>query len=214
MKYYVFAVLLFLGVAFGGRIYSLYVLPTDGSAAATVLESSASIPIAEAAGDGVNNSTQQGGDGGSSASESDIGFFPGSPKADLTMEKAKLLQETQAYRDEMQARSRALDEREERIKQLEAELEKKLVTLQTLSQQVRDDLDKEDKIKQKKIKRMAGVFSSMNAQQAANIIASMSLDEVIPVLQRIDEMQVGKILGNMPVDKAVEISALMTQRMK
>ncbi len=126
--------------------------------------------------------------------------------------KGEIIVELQKQQKRLDARERQLDEREAVAKDAESRAAKKISALEALQKRIQAQLDQEDSIKDKKIKRLTSVYEGMNAEKAAPVIAQMDLEIVVKIFSRMGEKQVGKILSFLPPQKAVVISQALTKR--
>ncbi len=124
----------------------------------------------------------------------------------------KTLTSLRSIREKLNQRSRKLDQRASALQQAEKVLKQRITELQQLEASIQQRLSAESKIKNKKIKRLTGVFASMKPQQAAPVIAKMDLATVIRIFLLMDEKKVGKILSFLPPDQAVAISQALTRQ--
>jgi len=113
----------------------------------------------------------------------------------------------------LDAREKALTEREGEIVAAEERAKAKIKQLQDLESRIQALLDEEGSIKDKKIKRLTAVYEGMKAEKAAPVIAQMELEIVVKLFSRMNEKQVGKILSFMPPAQAVVISQALTKRL-
>jgi len=136
----------------------------------------------------------------------DAAEFPLTPTEKISPEEIEVLGKLRAMKDKMDARSKALDNRQHAIETAEADLKKKVVKLEGLLAQTQDLLQQQKKVKNKKVKRLADVYNSMKPNKTAPVIDKMKLSTVIEVFAQMDEKKVGKILSFLPPEKAVQIS--------
>ena len=120
--------------------------------------------------------------------------------------------ELREKQQQLNAREKALNEREGEISAAESRAQDKIAQLEKLELKIQAILDEEKSIKDKKIKRLTAVYEGMKAERAAPVIASMEMDIVVKIFSRMNEKQVGKILSFLPPKKAVTISQALTKR--
>ncbi len=113
----------------------------------------------------------------------------------------------------LDARASALDRREQAIRKAEEALRARIGQLEQMLAAIRQRLDEEASIKNKKIKRLAAVYAAMKPDRAAPVIAKMELGTVVRIFLLMDEKRVGKILSFLPPDKAVRISQALTRNL-
>lgn len=120
--------------------------------------------------------------------------------------------------DVIKERQAELDEREEKLKRREAELnelkreiEEKITQLNTAQKKIEKLLAQGQKVKDKNVKHLAVVYSSMKAEKAAKLIERLDEDLTLDVLRQMEEKFVAKILSLLDPDKAVRLSTALTQ---
>jgi len=115
-------------------------------------------------------------------------------------------------RDELNARQKALEERQAAAEASEKLVNERIADLEELETRIKDMLSQEQSINTKKIKRLTAVYEGMKADRAAPVLAKMDLPTVVRMFSRMDEKKVGKILSFLPPDKAVVITQALTRR--
>ena len=116
------------------------------------------------------------------------------------------------YRDDLDQRSKNLDQRESSLKEAEDQLERRIQELEQLEASIQQRLIDESKVKSKKIKRLTAVYEGMKPERAAPVIEKMELETVVKIFLLMDEKKVGKILSFLPPEKAVTISQALTRQ--
>lgn len=132
--------------------------------------------------------------------------FPLTPTEKISPEEIGVLGNLRSIKEKIDARSKALDIRQQAIEKAEADLRKKVEKLEVLLAQTQDVLQQQKKVKNKKIKLLANVYNSMKPDKAAPVISKMEVSTVIKMFVQMDEKKVGKILSFLPPEKAVQIS--------
>ncbi len=132
--------------------------------------------------------------------------FPLTPAQKVSPEEIEVLGKLRSVKDKLDERALALDAREHAIEQAEAVMKKKVVGLEAVLARVQDAIQQQQKLKNKKIKRLAAVYDSMKPAKAAPIISRMDISTVISMFAQMDARKVGKILAFLPPEKAVRIS--------
>jgi len=133
-------------------------------------------------------------------------------EASAAPEERELLDSLRATREKLAAMEKSLAEREKEAAAAEKKAAERIAELESLETRIQDLLAEEEKIKSKKIKRLTAVYEGMKADKAAPVIAEMDLMTVVLMFSRMDEKQVGKILSNLPPEKAVVISQELTKK--
>lgn len=139
-------------------------------------------------------------------------IFPGAPGQSVTPSELKVLDNLRMVKEQLDRRAKALDAREQAAKAAEAKASARITQLQKLEANIQDQLQQEQNIKSKKIKKLAAVYDGMKPAKAAPMVELMDMSTVVRMFSRMDEKKVGKILSFMPPKKAVKISEAMTER--
>lgn len=132
--------------------------------------------------------------------------------AAISQAERETLLALRTQRDALDARQKAIDEREKAIAEGEKKLSERIADLEQLEARIKDMLNQEQSINNKKIKRLTAVYEGMKPDKAAPVLARMDLQTVVQMFSRMDEKQVGKILSFLPPEKAVKISQALTER--
>jgi flagellar motility protein MotE (MotC chaperone) len=120
--------------------------------------------------------------------------------------------------DVIKERQAELDEREERLKRKEAELnelereiEEKITQLNTAQKKIEQLLAQGQKVKDKNIKHLAEVYSSMKAEKAAKLIEELDESIAVDVLRMMDGNIAGTLLSFVDPNRAARLSTALTQ---
>ena len=138
--------------------------------------------------------------------------YSGSVAGSISQEEAEVLLNLRSVKEDLDLRARALDERQRSIDEAEAAIAKRINELETLVARLQEQLEQQQGLKSKKIKKLAAVYSSMKPEKAAPVITQMELDTVVKMFTRMDDKKVGKILSFMPPEKAVSITQALTRQ--
>lgn len=138
--------------------------------------------------------------------------FPGAPGKSVTAAELEVLGNLRAMKSKLDQRAKALDAREKAAETAEAKATARIAQLQKLEANIQDALKQEQKLKSKKIKKLAAVYDTMKPAKAAPMIELMDLPTTVKLLSRMDQKRVGKILSFMPPAKATQISEALTER--
>ncbi len=136
------------------------------------------------------------------------------PDLKLTVNQAEqkqqhLVNEDISYLKRLQERSDQLDQREEDIKRLEAELHKQEIELQDKLEKIgemRREISSilENKIKQdtEKVDKLVDVYSGMKPENAARIIEKLDDDLSIEIIRKMKKKDASAVLNVLSPDKA------------
>ncbi len=129
-----------------------------------------------------------------------------------SQEELEVYSDLRAIKEKLDERTKTLDERQKSIAEAETDIAKRIDELEVLRSQIQSRLDQEDSIKNKKIKRLTAVYSSMKPEKAALVITRLELDTIIKMFSRMDEKKVGKILSFLPPENAVTITQALSRQ--
>jgi flagellar motility protein MotE (MotC chaperone) len=100
-----------------------------------------------------------------------------------------------------------LEQMRTHIQELTDELARQKEQLQQKRQAIEKTVEKSDKLSQDKIKELASIYGTMDAEEAAAILQTIDNDLVIKILKAIrDERQKAEIVAALPRNKASAIS--------
>ena len=139
-------------------------------------------------------------------------IFSGSIAGDVSQEEAEVLLNLRSIKENLDLRSKVLDERQSSIEKAEEGMAARIKELESLVAKMQDQLQQERGFKSKKIKKLAAVYSSMKPEKAAPVVTRMELDTVVKMFARMDDKKVGKILSFLPPEKAVIITQALTRQ--
>lgn len=126
-------------------------------------------------------------------------------------EQGSLPADLRKLKDQLDERSRRLDQREQNAVNMDKKAAQRISDLEALEARIGDMLSQEKSINNKKIKRLTAVYEGMRADKAAPVIARMDLPTVVKMFSRMNEKKVGKILSFLPPELAVKISQALTE---
>lgn len=138
--------------------------------------------------------------------------YSGSLAGSISQEEAEVLLNLRATKENLDLRARALDERQRSIDEAEAAIAERIDELEGLVAKLQEQLQQEQGLKSKKIKKLAAVYSSMKPEKAAPVITQMEMDTVVQMFARMDDKKVGKILSFLPPEKAVSITQALSRQ--
>jgi len=133
-------------------------------------------------------------------------------EASITPVEDNMLATLRSYKVSLDKRASELDKRDKKMQEAEKKLQQRITELQQLEASIQQRLKDEAGIKNKKIKRLSGVYAGMRPDKAAPVIARMDLATVVRIFSLMDEKKVGKILSFLPAGKAVVISQALTRQ--
>lgn len=135
-----------------------------------------------------------------------------------SVEERRLLYNLQEERARLQAEYHQKEEKlrlkEIELKTLSSEVDKKLKELKDLRSEVEVLLGKKDDVKIKRAKELSKMYEKMESSQAAGLLADLDTDLAVRILSGMKAKSAGRILDNLPVDKAAELTEAYTVMMK
>ena len=117
-----------------------------------------------------------------------------------------VLESLQKKRLEMEKRTKALDLREAELRRLEEKLAKRIVALEKLRVDLREDLAKETAADSENIAHLAKIFSSMKTKAAASGLKDMDQEVAVQILKSMREKVAAKVLSKMASEDAVKLA--------
>lgn len=108
-------------------------------------------------------------------------------------------------------RKAALDQREQTLKTLEADLNARMAKLKQMETNLRTMLDEAKGIKDKKLKHLINVYSNMNAKKAAQVLETLDNNIAVKILAGMRGRQAGEVLNNMSAKKAAGLTEMLTR---
>jgi len=104
-----------------------------------------------------------------------------------------------------------LDRRERQVKELEKQVDQKLVRLQELESNLKRLLEEANSLKDEKLRHLVDVYSNMKAQQAAQVLSTLDEKIAVKILAGMRGRQAGEILSFVPAEKAAKLSEALTK---
>ncbi|MBF0621463.1 MAG: hypothetical protein HQL54_06010 [Magnetococcales bacterium] len=117
-----------------------------------------------------------------------------------------LLEELETQRLELEARGRQLDDQEKELNTLVDVLGKRIEALKSLRESIREERAKEKAMDDANIARLAKIYSSMKAKEAAGQFKNMDRRTAVKVLKVMREKVASKILGKMDAVEAASLA--------
>ncbi|HAU29077.1 MAG TPA: hypothetical protein DCW68_03090 [Rhodospirillaceae bacterium] len=119
------------------------------------------------------------------------------------------LQKLSERRDELDLRSKALEEKESALVVTRMQLEKKAAELDVLKQKIETLLEGEQQKENGRISSLVKVYENMKPKDAARIFESLEPDILLSVVSRMKEAKLSPILAALPAAKAQEITTTL-----
>ena len=222
----IFVAVLMIGI----RIGDIWTAASDGAALVSVRAVQAQAPAeptplavpldeteaepegqTDSAADATDAQDTAAGDGGEMVAEvaqAGTAFDP----ATLSETELVMLQSLAERRSELEARERALDQREALITVAERRLDEKLEELRLLRGQIEEMLAIADEEDEEHILSLVRIYESMRPSDAAAIFDGLDLEVVLAVLQRMREQKSAPILASMNPERARVVTTELALR--
>lgn len=150
--------------------------------------------------------------GESSDGVGDQAELPTFSLVDITPEDVQLLETLAKRREQLDARDRELDLRENLLAAAEERVDGKVEELKKLQETVEALIVKLDEDDETNIKSLVKIYEQMRPKDAARIFDELDMTVLLNVVDRMREAKAAAILGKMGSDKAKSVTVLLAQR--
>ncbi len=113
--------------------------------------------------------------------------------------------------DTRRRREEDLQRREQSLRQLEKEIDDKLVRLQQLEARLQRMLEDAKGVQDEKLRHLIDVYANMKAKQAATVIETLDPNIAVKILAGMRGRQAGEILTNVQAEKAAKLTEMLTK---
>ncbi|ABK42587.1 hypothetical protein Mmc1_0058 [Magnetococcus marinus MC-1] len=117
-----------------------------------------------------------------------------------------LLKTLEIRQNELETRAKVLDLKEQELKRMGEEVERRLKALTALREQVRQDILEEKQIDSNNIARLARIYSSMKPKVAAGQLKDLERETAVKVLKVLKEKVAAKIFDKMDPQDALPLA--------
>lgn len=128
---------------------------------------------------------------------------------DIGVEARRVLSRLKEERARFAKREESLEKRENELKILQAEVDKKFERLRQLRNEVEEMLSKKDQVESEKVRKLSKIYQKREPAGAAASLAAMDQDLAISVLSMMRDKYAGEILDNMEQETAVLYSTAL-----
>jgi flagellar motility protein MotE (MotC chaperone) len=128
---------------------------------------------------------------------------------DIGTEARRILSNLNEERLRIEERQQVLDRREDELKILQLEVDKKLSQLEELREDLDQMLVKKDEVEHDKVKKLSMIYQKRDPAGAAATLASMDKYLAVSILSMMRDKSAGKILDQMDKKTAVEYSTAL-----
>ncbi len=123
-----------------------------------------------------------------------------------TQAEVDLLQKLAERREEIEARARELDVRENLLKAAEGRIDKKVQSLKALQRTIEDKLVKYDEEQDAKLNNLVKIYENMKPKDAGRIFEELEMDVLLEVAEKMNKRRLAPILAKMAPKKARDVT--------
>lgn len=138
--------------------------------------------------------------------------IPTEPPQPTPVGERAVLERLQERREELDARARQLEMRENLLKQAEGRLDAKLTTLKGLEEKSQTDGAGREKAEINRLKTLASMYENMKPKDAARIFDRLELKILVDVTNQINPRKMSDILGQMSSEAAERLTVELARR--
>ncbi|RMD65194.1 MAG: hypothetical protein D6826_00665 [Alphaproteobacteria bacterium] len=226
MRLRLFPVLIVVaGVAFAVRLGDLWHGLSTDAQAQTVTRPPRADPgvpapdpgLMPAAGDSqaaLGEEAASGSDANAAADSSPVRTAALAPRDPLLMtdEEIAFLQALAARREELERRTRELEEREVLLQAAERRLQEKVDGLRALRASIEKLVKQREEETESQYRSLVKIYETMKPKDAARIFEELDMAVLLPVVERMKERKAAPILAKMNPEKAKAITVELAQR--
>ena len=128
---------------------------------------------------------------------------------DIGVEARRILSNLSEERLGLEERQQSLDRREDELKILQLEVDKKLKRLEELREELDRLVVEKDDVERDKVKKLSLIYQKRDPAGAAATLASMDKYLAVSILSMMRDKSAGKILDQMDKKTAVEYSTAL-----
>lgn len=136
----------------------------------------------------------------------------GTPGQSFSPTELELLQRLQERREQLDTRSRELDQREAMLAAAEQRFDQKIAELQGLKKEIQGLLTQVNAEQQAQLDSLVKIYETMKPADAAKIFNSLENAVLINVISRMKEAKVAPVLAAMEEKRAQEVTILLAER--
>jgi len=123
-----------------------------------------------------------------------------------TQAEVDLLQKLAERREEIEARAKELDVRENLLKAAETRIDKKVESLQTLQKTIEDSLVQYEKEQEEKLVNLIKIYENMKPKDAGRIFEELEMNVLLEVAEKMNTRRLAPILAKMDPKKARDVT--------
>lgn len=137
---------------------------------------------------------------------------PAKDPLEYTDEEVEVLQQLAKRREELELKSRQLDEREAMVAAAEQRMEQKMAELKALQSTVEDLLKQRSDAEEARLQSLVKVYQNMKPKDAAQVFEELDMDVLLEVVSRMNERKLAPILALVSPTKAKEMTYELAQQ--
>ncbi|NVK17416.1 MAG: hypothetical protein HWE30_01830 [Methylocystaceae bacterium] len=123
-----------------------------------------------------------------------------------TQAEVDLLQKLAERREEIEARAREQDVRENLLKAAEARIDKKVQSLKALQRTIEEKMIKYDEEQETKLQNLVKIYENMKPKDAGRIFEELEMDVLLEVAEKMNKRRLAPILAKMDPKKARDVT--------
>jgi len=127
-----------------------------------------------------------------------------------SVEERRILVSIEQEYEKLEQREAQLDSRELQLKTLQAEVDKKLVAMQELREELVKLLNRKQEEEGLRVSELSKIYEKMEPRKAARLIKELNTPLAIELLLGIKKKTAGQILDNLDTETATELSKAFT----
>jgi flagellar motility protein MotE (MotC chaperone) len=132
----------------------------------------------------------------------------------LGKSQIELLQSLAERRKELDARERAIEQREGLLAAAEHRIESKIDELKTIKAEIEGLIKKYDEQEEQQIAGLVKIYETMKPKDAARIFNELDMDVLLEVFERMKASKTAPVLADMDPIRAKEITTRIAERKK
>jgi flagellar motility protein MotE (MotC chaperone) len=136
----------------------------------------------------------------------------GTDPFNYTDQEVAVLQQLSKRRTELDARARALDEREVLVAAAEQRMDQKMAELKAMQSTLQDLLKQRSAAEETQLQSLVKIYENMKPKAAAGVFEELDMDILLEVVSRMKERKVAPILALMTPTRAKELTFELAQR--
>lgn len=135
-------------------------------------------------------------------------------EADSSEIKGEIFQDLAKRRIEVESKEKKLGEREALLETAQKELDKKVIEMEGLRDELKDLLQQQTAAEAIRIQSLVKIYSGMKPKDAARIFNTLDSDILLDVISAMPESKSGSIMALMEADRAKAITTLLAEQKK